>query len=83
MFYCLYRIVLHYRSQVRLRKGNVFIGICLFTWGGGVTPNASWDRSHGRGKVRRVPLPPGHQTSGDMGVITRDLFILVHLGTPW
>ena len=38
-------------------EGYVFTDVCHFNGGGGVTPDASWDRSHGYG-INHL-LPPG------------------------
>ena len=40
-----------YRPPSESSEGRVFTGVChsVTERGGGVTPNASWDRSHGQG----------------------------------
>ena len=48
-----------YRRQIRSLEDNVFIGICLFTNGRGVTSNTSWGSSHGR-----VPLSSWERSGG-------------------
>ena len=41
----------HYHPRSKASEGYVFTSIChsVILRGGGVTPNASWDRSHGHG----------------------------------
>ena len=47
-----------YLPRIRASQGYVFTGICLSKSGGGVTPNASWDRSHGqRGREEWTTSP--------------------------
>ena len=62
---------LHYRPQIPLREGNVFIGVCLFT-GSGVTSNALW--SHGRVLPCIRPRTPLHIRHGEHTPLPHLLF---------
>ena len=57
-----------YRPRSEVSEGYVFTGVChsVTSRGGGVTPNASWDRSHGQrleGGGSAQHLPPLYNTS--------------------
>ena len=74
-----------YHQQTKLQEGNVFTGICLFTWGEWVTSNASWYRSHGRvSHNSTLDIRPGtYPYYWHLVAKTVDLFKLVYLMTSW
>ena len=57
--------IIYYRPRSEASEGYVFTGVChsVTNRGGGVTPNASWDRSHGQGgggSAQHLPPPGQH-----------------------
>ena len=54
----------NYRPLSEASEGYVFTGVChSVTERGGVTPNASWYRSHGRVEVGGLPPGKDHPTT--------------------